>query len=432
MVSKEHGTPEPVKWTHEFLTNLYKYEWKLQKGPGGKYQWYAPDLEDSDHAPNAHVPGEKAPIMMLTTDLALKLDPGYRKVTTRFLNNPKEFEEAFAKAWFKLTHRDLGPKTRYLGSDFADIDFIWQDPIPTVNHRLISNRDVAKLKNMIRKSSLTVSDRVKTAWAAAASYRGADMRGGINGARLQLAPQKDWEVNEPQLLEKNLKVLKGIQAKFNGKNSIRRMKKRVSLADLIVLAGNTAVEDAAKAAGYRIELGFTPGRMDASQAQTDVKSFELLKVTADGFRNYYSKESYLKPASAFVDKAAQLTLTVAEMTVLTGGLRVLGANHADSKHGVFTQNKEVLSNDFFVNLMDLNIDWKLSENDDGIFTGIDRKTGQVKWTATTHDLIFGSRSELRVVAFRYASKHSKRQFVNDFAKAWEKVMSLDRFDIKSH
>ncbi|HXH31913.1 MAG TPA: catalase/peroxidase HPI [Bacteriovoracaceae bacterium] len=421
-------TPDPVRWTHEFLTKLYKYDWSLQKGPGGKFQWFAKNLEAADHAPNAHKPGEKAPIMMLTTDIALKLDPKYNVISTRFLQNPTEFEEAFAAAWFKLTHRDLGPKSRYLGNDFPKKDFIWQDPTPAVTHPLVGAKDVAKLKVAIRKSSLSISDLIKTAWAGAASYRGSDMKGGLNGARLRLAPQKDWEVNEPELLKKNLTVLETIRAQFN-KNSPRT---KVSLADLIVIAGNVAVEDAAKKAGMAVEVAFVPGRTDASQEQTDITGINYFKVTNDGFRNFYrAKENYLNPANAFIDRAAQLTLTVPEMTVLIGGLRVLGANHAGSPHGVFTKNPGALTNDFFVNLMDMSTVWSLADEENGVFEGKNRESGAKLWTATTHDLIFGSRSELRAVAFTYASQNAKTRFVHDFAKAWTKVMSLDRFDKKS-
>lgn len=423
-------TPEPVKWTHEFLTNLYKYEWKLKKGPGGKFQWAAINLEGSDLAPNPHTPG-KAPIMMLTTDLSLKEDPEYRKITTRFLNDPRAFEKAFAAAWFKLIHRDLGPKTRYLGNAFPTEDFIWQDPVPKVDHELVTAQDVARLKSEILQSNSTTSDLVKTAWAAAASFRGTDMKGGVNGARLRLAPQKDWEVNEPELLAKSLANLENIQRRFN--SQVAREGKKISLADLIVIAGNAAVEDAAAKAGVRIDIPFKPGRTDASQEQTDVDSFSNLKVTHDGFRNFYRKgESYLAPAQAFVDRADFLKLTVPEMTVLVGGLRVLGANHGGVPHGVFTDRPGALTNDFFRNLLDSSTIWSLKDEKSGVFVGRDRESGKQKWTATTHDLLLGSRSELRVVAFTYASENAKSKFVHDFAKAWTKVMNLDRFDLKSH
>ncbi len=423
-------TPDPTRWTHEYLTNLYKYEWSLQKGPGDKYQWFAKDLEPKDHAPDAHT-SASVPIMMLTTDLALKLDPKYRLISTRFLNSPADFQKAFSEAWFKLIHRDLGPKTRYLGNDFTKKDFLWQDPVPAINHALIESQDIQSLKTQIRKANFSVSDLIKTAWAGAVSYRGTDMKGGLNGARVRLAPQKDWEVNEPEELRNNLEKLSRIQSEFNLTHSTN--KKAVSLADLIVLAGNVGVEDAAKKAGYPVTVPFTPGRTDASQAQTDVKSFDNLKVTHDGFRNYYKpSENYLSPASAFIDRADLLTLTVPEMTVLTGGLRVLDANHGHSQNGVFTKNPGALTNDFFVNLMDMSTVWSLQDQENGVFVGKDRTSGATRWTATTHDLIFGSRSELRVVAFTYSSQNAKARFVNDFVKAWTKVMNLDRFDIKTH
>ena len=421
-------TSEPTRWTLHYLTNLYKYDWTLHKGPGGKYQWFAKNLEAKDHAPNAHTAG-RVPIMMLTTDLALRFDPAYKVISTRYLKKPTEFETAFARAWFKLIHRDLGPKSRYLGNEFPTEDFIWQDPVPAVNHPLVDAADMLALKAQIRASNLTVSDLVKTAWAAAVTFRGTDMRGGANGARLLLAPQNNWEVNEPQILQKNLSTLEGIQTRFNAAASSNR---KISLADLIVLAGNVGVEDAAKKAGYSIDVPFSPGRTDATQDQTDVKAFGYLKITNDGFRNYYKKdENYLGPADAFVDRADLLTLTLPEMTVLTGGLRVLGANYGSSKHGVFTQNPGTLTNDFFVNLMDMSTVWSLADIDNGIFVGKDRKSGAQKWTATTNDLIFGSRSELRVVAFTYSSKNAKLHFVHDFVKAWDKVMNLGRFDLKN-
>jgi catalase-peroxidase len=423
-------TPEPIKWTHEYLTNLYKYNWKLHKGPGGKFQWFAEGLEESDRAPKPHTPG-KAPIMMLTADLALKEDPAYREISTRFLNNSKAFEDAFARAWFKLIHRDLGPKTRYLGNAYPREDFIWQDPVPKVDHQLVNAADVKELKAEIRKAGLKNSDLIKTAWAAAASYRGTDMKGGINGARLRLAPQKDWEVNEPELLARNLSALEAIQQRFNRAKASQG--KKVSLADLIVIAGNAGVEDSAAKAGVPLELPFTPGRTDASQEQTDVQQFQNLKVVNDGFRNFYSvKENYLAPAEAFVDRADLLELTVPEFTVLTGGLRVLGANYRDAKHGVFTNRPGQLTNDFFKNLLDQSTVWSLADRKTGVFVGKDRASGKEKWTATTHDLIFGSRTELRVVAFSYASDNAKARFVQDFGKAWTKVMNLDRFDLKSH
>ena len=427
-------SPDPIKWTHEYLTNLYKYDWELQKGPGGKFQWYAKGLEKSDFAPNAHIAGEKAPIMMLTTDLALRYDPIYAKISKKFLDDPKLFGKAFAKAWFKLIHRDLGPKSRYLGSDFTSEDFLWQDPLPAVDHELVSDSDVEWLEQRVLESGLSIQDLVKTAWSAASSFRGSDMRGGINGARIRLEPQRSWAINEPEMLEKTLTKLEMIQQSFNetaaGKS---KSKVKVSLADLIVIAGNAAVKQAAAEAGVTLDLEFTPGRTDASQSQTDVKSFGDLELGADGFRNYYSEaDSYLAPAQAFVDRADQLRLTVPEMTVLTGGLRVLGANHGNSQNGVFTDRVGVLTNDFFVNLMDQNNEWSLADNKTGVFVATDRESGEKKWTATTADLIFGSRSDLRVVAFSYSGESAKTRFVYDFGKAWQKVMMLDRFDIKSH
>jgi catalase-peroxidase len=420
-------TPEPTKWTHDYLTNLYKYNWKLHKGPGGKFQWFADNLEADDLAPDAHL-NKKVPIMMLTTDLALRFDPQYNAIATRFLKNPDEFSTAFARAWFKLVHRDLGPKSRYLGNDFPQEDFIWQDPTTARTGKLVNDADVAHLKEQVIQSKMAIADMVKTAWAAAATYRGTDRRGGVNGARIRLAPQKDWEVNEPALLQKNLATLQAIQEKFNSDNSVQG--KSVSLADLIVIAGNAGVEQGAKNAGVSLIVPFTPGRNDATQAQTDVQAFQFLKVGSDGFRNYFNeKESYLAPAQAFIDRADLMTLTVPEMTVLTGGLRVLGANYQNSKNGVFTDRVGTLTNDFFVHLMDSSIVWTLGDKNSGIFNGKDRQSGKQRWTATTHDLIFGSSSELRVVAFAYASPTAKSRFVRDFVRAWNKVMNLDRFDV---
>ncbi|MDZ4663115.1 MAG: catalase/peroxidase HPI [Pseudomonadota bacterium] len=421
-------TSQPVKWTHEYLTILYEYQWTLKKGPGGKFQWFAKDLKPADHAPDAHL-AKRVPVMMLTTDLSLRFDPTYGQISRRFLANPKEFEEAFAKAWFKLIHRDMGPKSRYLGNNFSNEDFIWQDPVPAADYKTVDAADIAALKGEIEKSGLSVSDLVKVAWAAASSYRGSDMKGGVNGARIRLAPQKDWEVNEPALLQKNLTVLEKIQSHFN-ENNFRRGKK-ISFADLIILAGNVGVEQGAKKAGYDTEIPFVPGRTDATQEQTDVESLNNLKINNDGFRNYYSMSgNYLHPASAFVDRADLLSLTIPEMTVLIGGLRVLGANYGDSKNGVFTEAPGTLTNDFFINLMDSSTHWTLSDKRLGTFVGKNHKSGATKWTATTHDLIFGSNAELRVVAFTYASKNAKRKFVSDFISAWDKVMNLDRFDLK--
>ncbi|SMF64414.1 peroxidase family protein [Pseudobacteriovorax antillogorgiicola] len=364
---------------------------------------------------------------MLTTDLALKYDPRYKAISKRFLKDPQEFGDAFARAWFKLIHRDLGPKSRYLGNDFSNEDFIWQDPLPSADYEMIDDADVQKLKEMIRKVDLSVSDRIKTAWAAAASYRSTDMRGGINGARIRLAPQNTWEVNEPRLLERNIKLLKRIQGQFNAGQKT----KQVSLADLIVIAGNSAVEDAAQMAGYRIIVPFTPGRTDASQEQTDVQSFNLLKVTADGFRNYYSQESYMAAEKSFVDRADLLDLTRKEMVVLTGGLRVLGANYKGVEYGELTKYRGALTNDYFINLLDNDIKW-VESSEQGIYKGVKRGSGEQLWKATNYDLMFGNNAELRVFAFTYSTPNAKRKFVADFVNAWSKVMTLDRFDLKSH
>ncbi len=422
-------TSKPIQWTHEYLTNLYKYDWKLDKGPGGKFQWFPENIDPEDLAPNAHTPSEKVTIMMLTTDLALKFDPKYREISTRFLNNPQEFGDAFARAWFKLIHRDLGPKSRYLGDDFAKEDFIWQDPVPKANYEMINPENIKVLKEMIKKSGLSISDRVKTAWAASATFRKSDMRGGANGARIGLRPQNSWEVNEPLLLAKNLKQLKRIKSQFNATQKARQ----VSLADLIVLAGNTAIEQAAQAAGYEISIPFIPGRTDASQEQTDIESFNLIKVTTDGFRNFHNpSESYLPAEQAFVDRADLLNLTRREMVLLTGGLRVLGANHSGVSYGELTKNQGTLTNDYFINLLDNNTKWVESSEQKGIFDGVDRETGKQKWKVTTQDLIFGTNAELRMLAFTYSNQNAKRKFISDFADAWGRVMSLDRFDLKSH
>lgn len=422
-------TPKPIEWTHAYLTNLYKYNWKLTKGPGGKYQWYAEDLEPSDLAPDAHDAGKSVPIMMLTTDLALRYDTEYNKIARRFLENPDEFGAAFARAWFKLVHRDLGPKSRYLGSDFPSEDFLCQDPVPAVDHKLVEASDIEKLESMIRSSDLSIADRIKTAWAAAASFRSTDRRGGVNGARVRLEPQVSWEVNEPELLNRNLAVLGEIQNSFNASQTASG--RRISLADLIVLAGNTAVEDAAQRAGSVVEVPFTPGRTDASQAQTDVSSFRVLKVTADGFRNFYDeKESYLSPLKAFVDRADYLDLDLKEVVVLTGGLRVLGANYKGSTLGMLTQKPGALSNDYFRNLLDPSLQWKKMEKKGEVYVGTDTKSGEAKWKATAQDLIFGVNPDMRLVSFGYANVAAQKKFVSDFVEAWTKVMNLDRFDIK--
>lgn len=422
-------TSTPAKWTNQYLTNLFKYDWKLQRGPGGKYQWYAADLQKEDMAPDAHDPSKLVPIMMLTTDLSLKYDPAYRAISQRFLDNPAEFDSAFAAAWFKLIHRDLGPKSRYLGNDFPKDDFLFQDPIPEVDHKLVESSDINELRSHILSSSLSTADGVKTAWAAAASFRGSDLRGGVNGGRIRLQPQISWEANEPELLSKNLSILKDIQRKFNEKSGSNRGIK-ISLADLIVLAGNTFVEEAAKKAGISIKIPFIPGRTDATQEQTEIASFNSLKVTADGFRNFYNpKESYLNPEAAFVDKADQLRLTKQEMAALTGGLRVLGGNFQDSELGRLTKTPGVLTNDFFVNLLSQSTVWKKSQDQKGVFIGTNKQTNEKLWVATSQDLVFGLNPELRLVSYSYATVNAKQKFATDFAKAWTKVMSLDRFDI---
>jgi len=414
-------TAAPDKWTHMFLDFLFKFEWKKHKSPAGGTVWIPTDESAAQLVPDAHIEGKFHPPMMLTTDVALKVDPEYKKIALRFRDNPQEFEDAFAKAWFKLTHRDMGPRERYLGPEVPGEVFVWQDPVPAVDHSLISKSDTRRLKNEIFESGLTVPELVRTAWASAASFRGTDMRGGANGARLRLAPHKDWEVNNPDELANVLKTLENIQQDFG---------KKVSLADLIVLAGAAAIEKAAADGGYEVEVPFTPGRTDASQEQTDVESFKYLEPKADGFRNYYGKGNYLSPTQALVDRASMLTLSVPEMTVLVGGLRTLNANTRQSKHGVFTDNPGTLSNDFFVNLLDMSTKWVKSSESDGIYEGMSRKTGKLKWTATPVDLIFGSNSELRAIAEVYAAADGNEKLVRDFVRAWAKVMTLDRFDLK--
>ena len=420
-------TMNPTQWTHQYLTNLFTYEWVKTKSPAGATQWIPKDDAAATLVPDAHDKDKRHAPIMLTTDIALKTDPNYEKIAKRFLENPKEFELAFAKAWFKLTHRDMGPRTRYLGTEVPKEELIWQDPIPAVNHKLIDAKDTESLKNKILKSGLTVPELVRTAWASAASFRGTDLRGGANGARVRLAPQKDWPVNNPAELAKVLTQLETIQNDFNRAQS---KGKKVSLADLIVLGGVAAVEQAAKTAGYPVKVPFTPGRMDASQEQTDVNSFAVLEPKADAFRNYYAEGNLLSPTEMLVDRANMLTLTVPEMTVLVGGMRVLGANSGESRQGVFTGKPGTLSNDFFLNLLDMSTKWQKSSNSEGVYEGIDRKTGELKWTATPVDLIFGSHSELRAIAEVYASEDGKQKFVTDFVNAWNKVMKLDRFDLK--
>jgi len=418
--------PNPTRWDMGYLKVLFKYEWELLKSPAGAYIWLAKNVDDEDMVVDAHDPSKKNRPMMTTADLSLKFDPVYEKIARRFLANPDEFADAFARAWFKLTHRDMGPKARYLGPEVPAEELIWQDPIPAVNHKLIDAKDIASLKGKILASGLSASELVSTAWASASTFRGSDKRGGANGARIRLAPQKDWEVNQPAQLAKVLKTLDGIQSAFN---SAASGGKKVSLADLIVLAGCAGVEQAAKNAGHTVTVPFTPGRMDASQEQTDVASFAVLEPKADGFRNY-QKARYAVPAEELlVDRAQLLTLTAPEMTVLIGGLRVLNANFGGSQHGVFTKRPESLTNDFFVNLLDMSAVWKATSEDGDVFECHDRKTGKVKWTGTRVDLIFGSNSQLRALAEVYACADSQEKFVHDFIADWNKVMNLDRFDL---
>ncbi len=418
-------TVSPAQWTHNYLQNLYGYEWEQTKSPSGATQWIPANGEGANLVPDAHRDGVRHAPIMFTTDLALKEDPEFREITTRWLENPEEFEDAFAKAWFKLTHRDLGPTSRYLGSDVPSEEFLWQDPIPEVDYPLVNNRDINRLKQDILDSGLTVPQLVRTAWASASSFRGTDMRGGANGARIMLAPMKDWEANNPQELSEVLGVLEGIQADFND-----RGRRQISMADLIVLGGAAAIEKAAADAGHDVEVPFTPGRADTTQELTDVESFAVLEPKADGFRNYFSDDSRLSPAVALVDKADMLNLTVPEMLVLVGGIRVLGANADGSDLGVFTDAPGTLSNDFFVNLVDMSVVWNKSDME-GIYEAHDRDTGELKWKATPVDLIFGSNSELRVIAELYAQDDASQKFVDDFVAAWTKVMTLDRFDLDS-
>ncbi len=420
-------TEKPTQWDMGFFENLFEYEWELIKGPGGKHQWSPKDEAAQELVPDAHVPGKKNPPMMLTTDLALKVDPEYEKISRHFYENPDEFADAFARAWFKLVHRDMGPKSRYLGTEVPEEDLLWQDPVPKADHALIDEKDIAELKGKVLDSGLSVSQLVVTAWASAANYRDSDKRGGANGARIRLEPQKNWDVNNPKQLAEIIKVLETIMAEFN---SVQSGDKKVSLADLIVLAGCAAVEKAAKDAGFDISVPFTPGRTDASQEQTDVESFEALKPETDGFRNYHTKEYSTCTEHALVDKAQLLTLTAPEMTVLTGGMRVLNANYDHSDYGVFTEQPEKLTNDFFINLLDMNIEWKPASDTRETFIGYDRESGKEKWKGTRVDLIFGSNSELRAIAEVYASEDGREKFVNDFVAAWNKVMNLDRFDLK--
>lgn len=421
-------TQSPTQWSTLYLQNLLNFEWKETRSPAGAIQWVPTDESLHESVPDAHVEGKFNPPVMTTADLALKFDPEYKKIAQRFLDNPDDYQKAFAKAWYKLTHRDMGPATRLLGAEVPKEELIWQDPIPAVDYKQIEAKDVQKLKQQILDSGLTVPELVRVAWASAATYRDSDMRGGANGARIALEPQKNWDVNNPEELAKVLAELKKIQEDFNGSLF---GKKKVSLADLIVLGGAAAIEKAAKDAGHDVSVPFQPGRADATQDQTDVDSFALLEPKADGFRNYFdAEESYMSPAENLVDKADQLDLTVPEMTVLVGGMRALNANTDGAKHGVFTDKPATLTNDFFVNLLDMSTKWQKTDVD-GVYEGLDRKTGDVKYTATPVDLIFGSNSELRAVAEVYAQNDAKEKFVNDFVSAWTKVMTLDRFDLKN-
>ena len=416
----------PTKWSNNFFKNLFGYEWELTKSPAGANQWKPKGGAGADAMPDAHDPSKHHAPSMLTTDLALRFDPAYEKISRRFMDHPDQLADAFARAWFKLTHRDMGPRARYLGPEVPKEELIWQDPIPAVNHKLIDAKDIATLKRKVLASGLSVSELVSTAWASASTFRGSDKRGGANGARIRLAPQKDWEVNQPAQLAKVLKTLEGIQSAFNKAQSGR---KRISLADLIVLAGCVGVEKAAKNAGHKMTVPFIPGRMDASQEQTDIASFAVLEPVADGFRNYQKTRSAISSEALLVDKAQLLTLTAPEMTVLIGGMRVLNADFGKSQHGVFTKQPEALTNDFFVNLLDMGTEWKAVSKDADVFEGRDRKTGALNWTATRVDLIFGSNSQLRALAEVYGCEDSQEKFLQDFAAAWNKVMNLDRFDL---
>ena len=416
--------PNPIKWDMGYLEVLFKYEWELVKSPAGAHQWLAKDVAAEDMIVDAHDPTKKHRPMMTTADLSLRYDPIYEPIARRFLQNPAEFEDAFARAWFKLTHRDMGPRSRYLGPEVPAEDLIWQDPVPAVDHELVDTQDIAVLKQSILASGLSISQLVATAWASASTFRGSDMRGGANGARIRLAPQKDWQVNQPEQLKTVLAALEKIQQQFN---SSQQGGKKVSMADLIVLAGAVAIEQAAKSAGQIVSVPFLPGRTDASQAQTDVASFGVLEPKADGFRNYLKAKFSVSAEELLVDKAQLLKLTAPEMTVLVGGLRVLNINYGQTKHGVFTKRPETLTNDFFVNLLDMGTAWKPTADDANVFEGRDRATGELKWTGTRVDLIFGSNSQLRAVAEVYAEADSQEKFLQDFVAAWNKVMNADRF-----
>ncbi|MFI4978352.1 MAG: peroxidase family protein, partial [Solirubrobacterales bacterium] len=418
-------TAEPTRWDNAYFENLFGYEWELTKSPAGAHQWRPTDRAADDTVPDAHDPSKRHAPMMLTTDLSLRFDPIYAPISRHFFDHPDEFAAAFARAWFKLTHRDMGPISRYLGPEVPAEQLIWQDPIPTVDHLVIDEADIAALKSMILASGLSVPQLVSTAWASASTFRDSDKRGGANGARIRLAPQKDWDVNDPAELATVLQTLEGIRADFN---SSQNGGKKVSLADLIVLGGGAAVEQAAKKAGNDVHVPFSPGRTDASAEQTDVDAFAVLEPTADGFRNYVRSGDKRRPEDLLIDRASMLALTAPEMTVLVGGLRVLGANTGHAEHGVFAGQPETLTNDFFVNLLDMGTEWRLSSTEN-VYEGRDRATGQVRWTGTSVDLIFGSNSQLRAIAEVYGSDDGRQKFVRDFVAAWDKVMTLDRFDL---
>jgi catalase-peroxidase len=422
-------TTTPTKWSNNFFTNLFSYEWELTKSPAGAHQWTPKNGAGRGTVPDAHDPSKRHAPSMLTTDLALRFDPAYEKISRRFYEHPEQFADAFARAWFKLTHRDMGPISRYLGPLVPKEALVWQDPVPAVDHKLIGEQDVAALKSKILKSGLSISHLVMTAWASAASFRGSDKRGGANGARIRLAPQKDWEVNQSSELGKVLQKLEAIQREFNSAQSNGNKGKMVSLADLIVLGGCAAVEEAAKRAGHDVKIPFSPGRTDASQEQTDVHSFAVMEPVADGFRNYLRSGQQLSAEELLLDRAQLLTLTAPEMTVLIGGMRALNANFGQAKHGVFTTRPETLTNDFFVHLLDMSTKWQPSPTSEGVFEGRDRATNKLKWTGTRVDLLFGSNSQLRAIAEVYACNDSKQAFVKDFAAAWNKVMNLDRYDL---
>ncbi len=422
-------TTTPTKWSNNFFTNLFSYEWELTKSPAGAHQWTPKNGKGNGTVPDAHDPSKRHAPSMLTTDLALRFDPAYEKISRRFYEHPDQLADAFARAWFKLTHRDMGPISRYLGPLVPKEPQLWQDPLPALDHKLIGEKDIAALKAKVLASGLSISQLVTTAWASAASFRGSDKRGGANGARIRLAPQKDWEVNQPAALAKVLKKLEAIQKEFNSSQSNGNKGKKVSLADLIVLGGCAAVEEAAKRAGHKVKVPFSPGRTDASQKQTDVHSFAVMEPVADGFRNYLRNGQILSAEEFLVDRAQLLKLTAPEMTVLVGGMRALNANFGQAKHGVFTSRPETLTNDFFVNLLDMNTKWEPSSTSEGVYEGRDRATGKLKWTGTRVDLVFGSNSQLRALAEVYASNDAKEAFVKDFATAWSKVMNLDRYDL---